>query len=254
MKDTAALLLHGYAGTPFEMEFLANGLRQQGILTFIPTLPGHGTNFTDFQTTCFHDWQQKSEQTFLQLRREFSRVVLIGFSMGGTLALSIGAKFDPAAIICIATPICLQPWKIWRGADWRLPFLPLLKWIIPVLAPRPSRPASRVIAPWKGYEEGIALHPLHSLIRGLRQTRRKLGGIQAPLLVLHGKRDRLVHPDNAWWILRESGSRIKRLELIHFAETLTSGHTLTTHQECKHLLLKRSFAFFQEVVGDRSLI
>lgn len=254
MKDTAVLLLHGYSGAPFEMEFLADGLRQRGLPAFIPTLPGHDTTFADFQSTRFPDWLQKSEETFLKLRKEFSRVVLLGFSMGGTLALSIGAKFDPAAIVCVAAPICLQPWKFWRGTDRRLPFLSLLRWVTPVLTTRPPRPASRAIAPWKGYEGQIALHPLHSLICGLRRTRKQLGDIQAPLLVLHGKRDRLVHPDNAWWILRESGSRLKRLELIYLAETLTSGHTLTTHRECKQVLLERCFSFFQEALRDESVI
>lgn len=254
MKDTAVLLLHGYSGTPFEMEFLAEGLKQRGLSVFVPSLPGHDTNFADFQATRFQDWQQKSEELFLRLQKEFSRVVVVGYSMGGTLALSLGARFEPTAIVCIATPVDLQPWKFWRGRDWRLVLLPLLRWITPVVTTRPARPASREIAPWKGYEGQTALHPLYSLLRGLRQTRKKLGDIQAPLLVLHGKRDRLVHPDNAWWILRESGSRIKRLELVHFEENITSGHTLTTHQECKHFLLERCFAFFQEAVESESVI
>lgn len=247
-EKNAILLLHGYGGSPFEMEFLQKGLQDAGFAAFVPTLPGHNGDFTEFLQTRFCDWLEKCEQEFVCLQKKFPRVAVVGYSMGGTLALHLAARknWQPSAVVCISAPIDFAVWKIWRQMSRQFIFLSILRWICPVWHTSLPRPQSREIAPWRGYEGKIALQPLYSLVQGVRQTRKMLADMHAPLLVLHGERDRLVAPENAWKILQKSGSKNKRLELLKLKETVTSGHTLPTHRECKELILQRIIDFLQE--------
>ncbi len=246
--NNAILLLHGYSGSPFEMEFLQKGLQDAGFAAFVPTLPGHNGNFTEFLQTRFCDWLEKCEQEFVFLQKKFPRVAVVGYSMGGTLALHLAARKNrqPSAVVCISAPIDFEIWKIWRQVSRQFAFLFILRWICPVLRTSLPRRQSREIAPWRGYEGKIALQPLYSLMQGVRRTRKMLAGMHAPLLVLHGERDRLVAPENAWKILQKSGARNKRLELLQLKEVVTSGHTLPTHRECKEIILQRIIDFLQE--------
>ncbi len=48
---TTCLLIHGFAGSTFEMEPLAPGLEALGCTVDIPTLPGHASRETPLVTT-----------------------------------------------------------------------------------------------------------------------------------------------------------------------------------------------------------
>ena len=45
--NTAALLVHGFTGTPWEMAPLAHRLASDGIMSVAVRLPGHGTSPED---------------------------------------------------------------------------------------------------------------------------------------------------------------------------------------------------------------
>ncbi len=57
----ACLLIHGYCGSPFEMEPLAGPLRDAGFAVSNIRLPGHGTTVDDFLTTNFADWRAAAD-------------------------------------------------------------------------------------------------------------------------------------------------------------------------------------------------
>jgi carboxylesterase len=99
------------------------------------------------------------------------------------------------------------------------------------------------IAPHAGYEGFQALHPLHSLIKGLRPVYRNLHRITAPLLVLHSPQDQTVPVDNAWHILRGVSSKARRMELLPITEEHTSRHQLITHQETRERVQKAVLGF-----------
>jgi hypothetical protein len=50
-------------------------------------------------------------------------------------------------------------------------------------------------------------------------------------LLLHGARDRAVHPDNAWKILSRVSSPRREGRLLPLRENVKSGHLLVTHEE-----------------------
>jgi len=241
-RDMACLLLHGFGGEPFEMEPLREHLLARGIHAEAPLLPGHGAGVETFAASGFPQWADAAEQAYLALRARFAQVAVAGLSMGGSLALRMAQRHDPVGIVTMAAPVYLNRWFPPEVRDWRLPFVGLLRCVMPTIRTRLPSEKSRAIAPWKGLEGVMCLEPLHSLILGLREIRGNLAKVRAPILVLHAPGDRIVPAGNAWEIVLKVGSQQRRLELLTIEERVTSHHVLTTHQEtCQRV---------QQLVGD----
>jgi len=81
-----ALVLHGFTGNPSSMRGLAEQLAVAGLSVELPLLPGHGTSIEDMVPTRWADWSSAAEAAYLDLAARCDRVVVVGLSMGGTLA------------------------------------------------------------------------------------------------------------------------------------------------------------------------
>lgn len=232
-QETGCLLLHGYAGRPFEMSFLAEALQASGFHVETPTLPGHEGDPEAFARSRFEDWLYGAERALLDLEARCPRVVVAGFSMGGTLALALAQKHRPAGVATIAAPVFLCRLLPYFSPDPLLFASGLLRRLCSRMPAAPPGAESRRIAPWQGYEDTHFIEPLHSFRTAARDVRRNLGRVTSPVLVLHGVRDRAVHPDNAWEIVSRVSSPRRELHLLPVRETFTSGHLLVTHEETR---------------------
>ena len=244
MRDEiACLLLHGFTGEPFEMEPLRETLLRRGIHAEAPCLPGHGAGVEAFAASSFPEWAEAAEQAYLSLAARFGRVAVVGLSMGGSLALRIAQRHEPAGVLTLAAPVYIYRWLPPEACDWRLPLVGLLRHAAPRVRTRPISPEGKAIAPWRGIDHVMCLEPLHSLVQGLKDVRRNLGKVRAPLLALHAPGDRIVPVGNAWEIVRKVGSRRRALELLSIEERVTSRHVLTTHQETRERVCRLAGEF-----------
>ncbi len=229
----ACLLLHGFSGTPFEMEPPARALRKLGLEVELPLLPGHGTRLADFQTTFFRDWLAAAEDGYKALAGRYERVFLIGFSMGGALSLLLASRFPAAGVVAIATPMWLYRIFPWQVRDPRLPLLPLLRHVLRGV-PMPRRsPEAKAITPSEGYEGFMPLAQLHSLGQGLAQVRRALPQVTAPVLIVQDARDRTVGAGTGRYIAKKLGSADVALHYTRAEENITGKHQITTHRETR---------------------
>jgi carboxylesterase len=232
-SETGCLLLHGYAGRPFEMSFLSDRLREAGYRVAAPVLPGHEGDVRAFARSRFEDWLTGADQALQDLRKQCRRVAVVGFSMGGTLALALAQRHSLAGVATIATPVFLCRLHPYFSPDPLLFASGIPRHFRHSLPASPPGAESRRIAPWQGYQGAHYIGPLHSLKIGAAGVRRGLGRVTAPLMVLHGTRDRAVHPDNAWEILSRVSSDRRTLHMFQLRETVTSGHLLVTHEETR---------------------
>ena len=83
------LLLHGYIGSPKDFGDLPNKLAAEGFRVHAPLLPGHGTKPTDMKSLAAEDLMAAAREAYLTLRRECDSVAIVGFSMGGSLAVQL---------------------------------------------------------------------------------------------------------------------------------------------------------------------
>ena len=125
--SSAVVLLHGFPGTPAEMHPLATVLHEAGWTAYAPLLPGFGAQIETLPQRRYHEWVMAAREAVQTLRATHERVVLIGFSMGGAVALNTALEQPPDGLILI------NPLTRMNNVLWRL--LPILKHVFPQVRP-----------------------------------------------------------------------------------------------------------------------
>lgn len=93
-KGQAVLMIHGLTSTPHVFRELAQAIYNQFGWTIVaPLLPGHGKTFEHLQKATASDWMEFVENEMNTLAQDFSKVHLVGLSMGGTLCAHLATKF-----------------------------------------------------------------------------------------------------------------------------------------------------------------
>lgn len=126
-SDRGALLLHGFTGTAAEMRPLGAALAESGLTVHCPLLPGSGIHFDQLARTKYTDWLDAARSAWSEVRRQYRHTVLVGFSMGGAVAIDCAADLPPDRLILMA--------PFWQTADRRSGALNFLKFVKPELRP-----------------------------------------------------------------------------------------------------------------------
>jgi carboxylesterase len=189
--DRGVLLIHGFCGTPPEMRPLGEYLATRGFATRGLLLPGHGTTPEDLDRFGWRDWLASAQSELDTLRKAHREVYVAGQSMGGTLALHLAATdLRVAAVATMAAAVWLT------GLAVR---------VVPV---------ARHVVRWHQASDDIDLYDptgieelyshgrrpmssVHEFTRLIGQVRDELAAIRAPVLLMHGGRDRTINPENA---------------------------------------------------------
>lgn len=100
--NSAVLALHGYTGRPGDLKYLAEHLASAGIAVSVPRLPGAGTDLADLSRTTRRDWKRRSLDAWLDLRSRYEVISIIGYSMGGLLALDLARRFETERLVLLA--------------------------------------------------------------------------------------------------------------------------------------------------------
>lgn len=252
--EAACLLVHGYGGSPFEVEGLARALEAAGFATRTPTLPGHAEGNADFALTRFSDWLAHAEQELTDLLRHSSRVMILGFSMGGTLALNLASRYPVAGVITLSAPVFVVNVFPWPLASLRF-YAHSGASLVRRLMGQPVRmtengETSRDLAPWKGYHGPMHFRQLLSMRQGCAATRALLPRLAAPILVMHDLTDGLVYSGNAWEIIRRVSSQDAALVLTRIQERISRHHMIPTHRETVATVTENIVRFGREKVLD----
>ncbi|HOV60450.1 MAG TPA: alpha/beta fold hydrolase [Candidatus Hydrogenedentes bacterium] len=133
----AVLFIHGFNGAPNHFADLPEKVAQEGWYVRVMVLPGHGTSPRDFRETTPDDLLGAVIEELQLLHERFGNVVLLGHSMGGSLAVLAAAQTGLASGVILAAP--------YFGLTRHLPFGPLPEWWVRKLSrvikwiPFPSR-------------------------------------------------------------------------------------------------------------------
>lgn len=188
--ETAVLCLHGYTGRPGDFKYLADRLASAGIAVSVPRLPGAGTNMRDLSTTKRRDWKRRAYDSWLDLRSRYSHISVLGYSMGGLLALDLAEKVGIEKLVLLA-PALITTHKFMKFTPLLAPFsaiLPEVKtdWEPNVDDDDETREHGR------RYWTRRDLRSAAQLIRLMSETKRKLGRITIPVLCMVSTRDNSV--------------------------------------------------------------
>ncbi len=119
----AALMVHGFPGSPAEMRPLAQVLHQAGWTVEGLLLPGFGPDIETLPDRKYSDWLNAVQTALSQLNREYTQVLLIGHSMGGAVALQAASTGGAAGLVLIS--------PFWKLDSPLWTFLPVIKIAFP---------------------------------------------------------------------------------------------------------------------------
>lgn len=231
------LLVHGFTGAPKEMLWLGEQLAGQGYSVLGVRLFGHATRPQDLFRARWQDWVADVETGFHLLHAACDRIVVIGLSMGGMLALIIGARLPVAGIVALSTPFRLR-------AEWltRLrPFMPAASLVVPFIGKGKSDWQDPAAAEGHLDYPKYPLRAVAQLFDLLSEMRRCLPTVQVPVLLINSRLDETVTPDQAEAIATRLGAASVQRLLVD-----GSGHVVT-RDAAREQVFRAAAVFVQRV-------
>lgn len=216
--STGCLLLHGFTSMPEEMRPLGEFLRDQGFTVLGPRLAGHATHPEALARTRWRDWLVNVEESLAILHSMCERVVVIGHAMGGVLALLAAARYPLAGVVSLSAPYDppVEDWRVRMVRFWSA-LIPILhKGKTPIWDPRVVR-RERDYPAYPFFPTSI-LGEVEDLKKAMRT---ELSAIRVPVLIIHSRKDLVVHPDNAGRLMNALPGSVKELFWLEAA-----GHSI----------------------------
>jgi carboxylesterase len=248
----AALCLHGFTGTPFEVRPLAEALAGLGFFASAPQLAGHCGTVDQLAATGHPEWLASADAALRALQKDSGGgpVAIAGFSLGGLLALRLARLFPErvAALAIMAAPLRLHPLEVaTMRALGHVPRI-LRRGLLRAL---PKTGGFDVVdEEMQARNPSLASMPLAgvaSLLELGEIVRHDLPYIKTPVIVCHGGRDHTVPFEDSLELAGSIGSSVvERLWLEK------SGHLLAIDVE-KRTLIEAVGKFFAQHVPQRSM-
>jgi carboxylesterase len=253
-KNRAALLIHGFPGTPAEMRPLGLNLRDLGWTVNGLMLPGFGADIGTLHQRRFCDWTGAVTASVLKLQQDHEAVVVIGYSMGGALALHAALDHRITGLVLLA-PF----WSL--GDSWLDLFWPFIRLVFRRVsplryadfsAPEVRRSIARMFGDidLNGPAVQKSLRGLTISVQTLEQLRdlgrnvfRRASAMDTPTVVIQGLQDPIVPPYRTKRLIRRLGNVVRYYEV-------EGGHDLVDPKGAAWSQVKTQVLGFAESIGN----
>ena len=185
-SDTAVVFIHGFMGSPNQLADLAEAVYAIGCTYKNILLPGHGGDMREFACAGYDDWQRHVQKEIEKIRSDYSKIFLVGHSMGGLLALNASTirANNIAGAVLIATPL-----KVYTLA----PKSVLLK-IRLLLYPKSNEIKSSYLNACSVSQVKFPIYPqavktIREFYKLINRTQKHLGDVFVPIYMFHSKND-----------------------------------------------------------------
>ncbi len=222
---TGALLVHGFTGTPDEMRPVAHVLVDFGIDAHAMLQRGMGPEIGQLGEMTAAIWRDSAVARWREHVEQYERTILIGFSMGGAVALMQSAVKPPDLLILLAPHI--------RMADRRAVALPLVKHVKKQLQPfentdfsdpltrkwfEQAMPGTDIDDPQVQKslrrESGMSTAMLDELLKFSIEAERVAATLDVPTVIIKGHQDTIVLPKDTHRLVRKMRNLIAYHEII----------------------------------------
>lgn len=206
-SPVGVLAIHGFTGSPASMRGVAVAMVDAGFDVELPRLPGHGTTVDEMLTTTWHDWAGEVEAAWVALAERVERIVIVGQSMGATLALATALAHPGTAGL-----VCINPATRLRDPDTMAMIDELIEdgpAVIPGEGSDIADPEGTDIA-----YPGTPLLPLRSLLEdGVAPVTHRFGELTMPLRLFTSRQDHVVEPADSEYLVAEYGGPVEHVWL-----------------------------------------
>jgi carboxylesterase len=201
-----------------------------------PRLPGHGTRWEDLGGVTWLDWEREAAAGMANLAGRCHDVIVVGLSVGGTLALHLGAQRpDKLRGVIAINPLIRRP-------EFALaPAIRLFTKSVRGIGNDIKKPGQDEVC----YDR-IPVRAISQLRKLMKRTDAELPALSLPLLVMASLHDHTVRPSNAERIMRRAGS--ERKDLVRLGN---SYHVATLDYDAE-TIRDRTLEFLNAVCSDVS--
>jgi len=226
--SSRALLIHGFLGSPRELRPLAQVLADAGVAARGVLLPGFGPDIARLKKVQAEEWLAAARAAWEEICEGASHTTLIGFSMGGAVALQLAAEagLAPDQLVLLAPH--------WKFADRRAVVLPVAKYLIREFKPFGSidfdspdmRRMVAELAPGADLDDPMVRHELRNSAtiptRALDELRRvgisaaaRAPRVSAPTTIVQGLQDTATLPAYSRELARRMGADLREIPGDH---------------------------------------
>ncbi len=202
------LVLHGFTASVATVRSLAEAFADAGFSVEAPLLPGHGTSVEDLATTGFADWLACADTAYESLRARSDQVVVVGHSLGGTLALALATEHRDVAGLVLVNPYVEPPAAV--GVELLARALDSGQETIPGIGGDIALPGA--VEP--SYAE-TPVRALISLLEGTSSVAGRLGEVSCPTLLITSRRDHVVPASHGELLVEGLAGPLERVVLEH---------------------------------------
>ncbi|WP_416147146.1 alpha/beta hydrolase [Salipaludibacillus sp. HK11] len=215
------LIIHGFAGTPQEVEDIEYHFKKKNWLVYCPELPGHDGTRKGLKSVTYKHWLYKAKVALEELLERCEKVYVIGFSMGGVIASYLSSQYPVDRLVLISSATYyINPKQIIQDVK---------EWFIEGIQGELENDEY-----YQFYREKIKQTPMSATIefaRMVKKLRPHLDQVTVPTLIVQGESDGLVPKKSADYIYERIQSDEK--EIYFFPE---AKHYIWFGEEKEQLL------------------
>ena len=234
-------------GSPFELKRYAKNLHREGFDVYGYCLPGHGDHPQSIYNVAWEDWINFSEQKYTNLRKQYDEFFLGGLCLGAVIALNLAQQYkDITGIISLSTTLFLDGWTIpWYSFLFPIGLYTILKYYYTFPEREPHgikneivrRKITHLMKKNTVAMDNYPMSCIYELLELSKNTRKNMGKVDAPILLIHAKEDDLTSIKSAKFVYKNISS--KKKEMI----TLNNSYHLVIYDNEKELVLNKSIGF-----------
>ncbi len=219
-----ALFIHGFTGAPATLEPQIEAAAAAGYDLYVPLLRGHGTSLDDMVPTRYEDYLEDARRAMDDLAGGESPVMVVGISMGGTLAIDLGLSDSRVERMVLINPLVLPP------ADSYLTLLDQLLEAGVEVAPAVGSDIADPEIREASYD-GSPIRAARSLFLNTARVAPRVGELQMPILLFSSLQDHVVPVESGEYLTAQAAS-VKRvvLERSYHVATLDYDKDLITKE------------------------
>jgi len=214
-RKMGVVLVHGFLAAPRELSELADYLGKQGLWVAVVRLKGHGTSPDDLALRSCDDWRESVDSAYAALNMVCHRVVLVGFSFGGGLALDCATRNrQVAGVVAVCPPLRLQDFSsrlapsldIWNRLMTAVHYQKGKREFLEITLEHPDINYHR-----------LPVAGLAALEQFMSELTAQLPDITTPVLIIQSQGDPVVDPEGSKRLFERLGSPQKEYRLFDSA-------------------------------------
>jgi len=213
-RQVGVVLVHGFLAAPRELAGLAGFLGKLGLWVAVVRLKGHGTSPDDLALRSGEDWRESVDSAYAALTIVCEKVVLVGFSFGGGLALDCAARNSSAAgVVAVSPPLKLQDFSsrfatslgIWNRLMSAVHYQKGKREFLEIMPEHPDINYHR-----------LPVAALVALEQVMSELAEQLPQIRTAALIIQAQGDPIVDPEGTKQLYEQLGSPQKEYRLFDF--------------------------------------